>query len=255
MRVRVQNVPLSADDGQITRTFVLKGLDVISCTREKLRVDNKLTNCETGDRIVLVNAASLKEPLNRFVYIGKYKAKVIHKGQNEQPQIKCNKCLETGHLISSCDNDWTCILCKTPGHRKGDCPMNTTPTETSVEPPADVMEPDEDVGSKASADDTTDDECYTVQSQANPLSTKRTPPSSRTASPQKSVRRKVKPGKKPLVAAKGQQRIDQHARGVDTPPTKARSTFSLRSPPTPVELLHELFKKSRTGGDDSSNKN
>ena len=40
IRIKVRNVPLSADDGQIHRTL-------------KLGVDGKLTNCETGDRLII----------------------------------------------------------------------------------------------------------------------------------------------------------------------------------------------------------
>ena len=72
LRIRVKDVPLSADDGIITRTFILKGLDVISLFREKLRINGKLVNCETGDRIVSVKALSVKEPLNRFITIAQF---------------------------------------------------------------------------------------------------------------------------------------------------------------------------------------
>ena len=40
IRIKVRNVPLSADDGQIHRTL-------------QLGVDGKLTNCETGDRLII----------------------------------------------------------------------------------------------------------------------------------------------------------------------------------------------------------
>ena len=40
IRIKVRNVPLSADDEQIHRTL-------------KLGVDGKLTNCETGDRLII----------------------------------------------------------------------------------------------------------------------------------------------------------------------------------------------------------
>ena len=126
-RIRVQNIPLSVDDGMITRDFVLKGLDVISCTREKLRINGKLTNCDTGDRLVMVQTLSLKEPLGRFINIGKFKAKVIHRnqGKNQNRPQKCLKCLETGHVIATCENEWRCMQCKLSGHKKADCPLVT----------------------------------------------------------------------------------------------------------------------------------
>jgi hypothetical protein len=48
----VKNIPLSADDGQIHRYLPLKGCKIQGLFRERLRVKDKLTNCETGDRLV-----------------------------------------------------------------------------------------------------------------------------------------------------------------------------------------------------------
>lgn len=44
--VRVKNVPLSADDGQIERAITSREVEIITIYRERLRVDNKLTNCQ-----------------------------------------------------------------------------------------------------------------------------------------------------------------------------------------------------------------
>ncbi|XP_069122185.1 uncharacterized protein [Argopecten irradians] len=52
-RVRVSNVPLSADDGEIKRALTLLNCNIKSMYREKLRIDNQLTNCDTGNRIVI----------------------------------------------------------------------------------------------------------------------------------------------------------------------------------------------------------
>jgi hypothetical protein len=49
----VKNIPLSADDGQIHRTLTLEGCNIEGIFREKLRVDGRLTNCDTGDRLVI----------------------------------------------------------------------------------------------------------------------------------------------------------------------------------------------------------
>jgi hypothetical protein len=49
-RIKVKNIPLSADDGQIHRTLTLEGCNIEGIFREKLRVDGRLTNCDTGDR-------------------------------------------------------------------------------------------------------------------------------------------------------------------------------------------------------------
>lgn len=107
IRVRVKNIPLSADDGMITRELTLRGADVINVTREKLRINGKLTNCETGDRLITVKASSLKEPLPNFMAFGLFKARVFHAGQKTgtQPEKRCSKCLQTGHKFNECEND------------------------------------------------------------------------------------------------------------------------------------------------------
>lgn len=56
-----QTIPLSADDGTVAPTPILKGLEVISTTREKLRKYGKLTNCEARDRTVLVKSSTLQQ--------------------------------------------------------------------------------------------------------------------------------------------------------------------------------------------------
>jgi hypothetical protein len=45
------------------------------------RVDGKLTNCETGDRLVI--SKLLSKPIPRMLKIGKYIARVFHPGQPE----------------------------------------------------------------------------------------------------------------------------------------------------------------------------
>jgi len=97
VRIREENVHLSADDGIITRPLVLRGLEIISSYREKLRIDYKLTNWERGYRIIIVKALSLKEALSRFMQFGQFKAKAIHRGQVLKT-LKCAKCFEQGHM-------------------------------------------------------------------------------------------------------------------------------------------------------------
>ncbi|KAK3092391.1 hypothetical protein FSP39_002244 [Pinctada imbricata] len=31
------------------------------------------------------------------------------------------KCLQEGHKLAECPNDWVCRACKTPGHKEADC--------------------------------------------------------------------------------------------------------------------------------------
>ncbi|CAG2202801.1 unnamed protein product [Mytilus edulis] len=121
VRVRPKNVPCSAEDGQIERSLEYHGCEVIKMYRERLRVDGLLSNCQTGDRIAMV--APLSKALPRSVLIGKYRATVIHQGQenHNQAEISCNKCLQKGHKFSQCPNDWVCLHCNKQGHRQAEC--------------------------------------------------------------------------------------------------------------------------------------
>ena len=78
-RITVNNVPLSADDGQIRRALEEMGCDVINLYREKLRINYRLTNCDTGARIVI--AKRLTEDLPRLVTVGRYTASIWYYGQ------------------------------------------------------------------------------------------------------------------------------------------------------------------------------
>ena len=120
IRVRVKNVPLSADDGQIFRFLQVCRLVVHNYYRERLRVDSLLTNCQTGDRIFYCDPPV--ENIPRFVKIGKYNAQIIYKGQIViNPRLQCSKCLKPGHKQDHCQNDWVCRKCGKSGHKVKDC--------------------------------------------------------------------------------------------------------------------------------------
>ena len=94
-----------------------------------MRVKGKLTNCETGDR--LVKCKVLKKPIPRNLQIGKYLGKMFHSGQpefqNRNPDERaktCHKCLKPGHLIYECPNDWVSRKCEQSGHKMIDCPQD-----------------------------------------------------------------------------------------------------------------------------------
>ena len=121
MRVIVKNVPLSADDAQIKRVLQLQGCEIISFFREKLRVDGLLTNCENGNRIAIVS--ELEKTLPTSMEIGKYRAVIYHRGQTND-KLKCNKCLETGHVAKNCENEVVCKSCGQSGHIMAECPAS-----------------------------------------------------------------------------------------------------------------------------------
>ncbi|CAG2219820.1 CNBP [Mytilus edulis] len=122
LRIRIKNVPLSADDNQIGRYLETKhNLIIHNFNRERLRINGFLTNCQTGDRLFMVSPVPGIQ-LPRFISIGKYKALLIHKDQIVvNPYAKCNKCLQTGHKQETCDNDWVCNSCGKSGHKAKEC--------------------------------------------------------------------------------------------------------------------------------------
>ncbi|KAK3103274.1 hypothetical protein FSP39_018087 [Pinctada imbricata] len=81
IRIRIKNIPLSADDGQIHRALTLRKCEITTMYREKLRVDGKLTNCETGDRIAIVKAIVTHIPTS--IEIGRYRAVIHYISEND----------------------------------------------------------------------------------------------------------------------------------------------------------------------------
>jgi len=102
LRIRIKNIPLSEDNGVISRVLTLRGIEVIAINRDKLRVNGKLTNCDTGDRLVVVK--TLRTPY--FMVFGMFTARVWHAGQTTGDRIKCSNCLQSGHKFSQCVHDW-----------------------------------------------------------------------------------------------------------------------------------------------------
>ncbi|VDI75998.1 Hypothetical predicted protein [Mytilus galloprovincialis] len=120
-KVRVKNVPLSADDGQIQRELEKRNIKVISINRDRLRVDNQMTDCETGDRVVFCE--KFEEQLPKTMQFGKYLARVSHFGQIDiNTHFICSKCLQHGHFTSDCPNEWMCRGCNKSGHKLINCP-------------------------------------------------------------------------------------------------------------------------------------
>lgn len=234
IRVRVKNIPLSADDNQITRTLTLRKADVISVSREKLRVNGRLTNCETGDRLVIIKANTLKEPLPSFMMFGMFKARVIHGGQKagNQTEVNCSKCLQTGHKFSQCPNDFVCKHCHQSGHKQSECPMNNTDsTDESA-----VSDTDDDNERR-----TSDQTSAPKQRRKSPASDKRSASMSNTDSrSRKADANKGKPQQQSI------QRFVNMSSGAtnETPNKNRRGHAPERSPPTPVDVLQA--KEART---------
>ncbi|CAG2198529.1 unnamed protein product [Mytilus edulis] len=109
IKIRVKDIPLSADDGQILRVLERYKCVILKHFRERLRYDNMITDCQTGDRIVICQGP-LEEPIPKNIPIGKYRGTVLYRGQNDSI-AKCSKCMELGHRASQCQNDWKCRNC------------------------------------------------------------------------------------------------------------------------------------------------
>ena len=69
-RIRVKGVPLSADDGHIRRILEVmikvRDEEILHMHREQLRVDGRLTGCETGDSIIIsktINCDIISSPI------------------------------------------------------------------------------------------------------------------------------------------------------------------------------------------------
>ncbi|VDI52243.1 Hypothetical predicted protein [Mytilus galloprovincialis] len=121
VKIRVKDIPCSADDGQITYFLENAGCKIHRYFRERIRVDGLITNCLSGDRIFYCEP--MEHPFPRQVTTENYRATILHKSQptKNRDDIVCKKCLEKGHFISNCPNDWTCNICKKSGHKQSEC--------------------------------------------------------------------------------------------------------------------------------------
>ena len=111
----------------MNKTLTLNRFE-INC-RQRLLVSGKLTNCQTGHRVII--SKTLQTPIPRTLQIGKYVAIVLHAGQpefqnknqNSSDEVRvCHKCLQPGHLMFECTSEWVCKTCKKEGHKMIDCP-------------------------------------------------------------------------------------------------------------------------------------
>ena len=125
LKLTVKDIPLSVDNSVIIdelerRKYKVSGRVVLP----KLRVDGKLTNCLTGDRVIFIERPQM--PLPRLVTFGTFRGKVFHFNQTpkDQTDVICSNCLNKGHHRSSCTKQVVCRFCKKEGHYQRNC---TTP--------------------------------------------------------------------------------------------------------------------------------
>ncbi|CAC5419915.1 unnamed protein product [Mytilus coruscus] len=106
--------------GNVKPIFLLKQTSLVIML-ERLRIDNLLTNCRTGDRIVICKP--FNPTLPKSLQIGKYLATINHFGQSftNRSNMKCSKCFEEGHSANTCSNGWKCRKCGQLGHKQYEC--------------------------------------------------------------------------------------------------------------------------------------
>ncbi|KAI8478894.1 hypothetical protein Bbelb_433080 [Branchiostoma belcheri] len=122
VRITIKDVPLSVDDIAIAEGLRCYGVKLLGpLRREKLRVDGRLTNCETGDRFgYMQEPATPADHIPRNVeLVGRFRARVFYRDQTSDKN--CSKCLGKGHLKRDCTSDWRCSLCNNLGHKRADC--------------------------------------------------------------------------------------------------------------------------------------
>nr|XP_054761056.1 uncharacterized protein LOC129267367 [Lytechinus pictus] len=73
------------------------------------------------------------------VTFGHFKGRIFHPGQTDSANKTCSKCLQSGHLRSSCVNEVVCRCCKQTGHIEARCPTHDTPTVSSNQRPGNVQ--------------------------------------------------------------------------------------------------------------------
>lgn len=244
LKLRISDLPLSADDSILTQTLMLKGYEIIGkVEKEKLRVDGKLTNCNTGDRFVYIKRPS--EPLHRELQAGQFKVRVYHYGQNNQrssASVTCGKCLEP-HATATCTNDWKCRRCGVSGHKMIDCPEID---EQTTEKSGILADPDE------SANAVTQTSTCMPDAIVRPKE-----PVTETASITETERKKIKAKTKKNETASSvsgtsntasMKSIRSYFTDSDanskTTPHRDRTPV-VRSPPTPAEILNFETKKCR----------
>lgn len=131
IRVLIKDIPLSVHDNTILTEFQNRKLKVSGkLILQRLRVDGKLTECLTGDRVLYVEKPT--QPLPRFMSFGYFKARVFHPDQIaiDNSNTVCTNCLLKGHHRSSCKNQTKCRFCGGEGHLQRDCTATTSESNT-----------------------------------------------------------------------------------------------------------------------------
>lgn len=227
-RIKVSNIPLSVEDGVIKRSLEGKGCEIIEMYREKLRINNKLTNCDTGDRVIFTK--KLQNDLPKTMAMGRYYGTIWYYGQprgqkNErQKEQTCKKCLEEGHGVAECTNEWKCLHCKEPGHKKQDCMKLVKPGDSIIE---DETQEDEGMNDKQETE-RKDADTSTKQMENKKAAVRRN---------------KDEKGDDQQLTQTLDRFIKPVNIGFDTPKSRDRSLSKTRTPPSPTTKENKKHKQ------------
>ena len=124
LRVTVKGVPLSVDDGEITKMLEkFKVVFTSGIKYEKIRdpETRKMTGILNGNRFVYIRQLEEGKFMPRTSYCAGLRCMIYHYGQ---PKIKrtplCTNCWEEAHYKRDCQNESRCKVCKQTGHDPGD---------------------------------------------------------------------------------------------------------------------------------------
>lgn len=192
-----------------------------------------------------VKASSLSEPLPNSLVFGQFVGRCIHPGQNKPTTqaMNCTKCLGEGHKFSQCPNDWVCNICKVSGHKQSNCPNQSSHSDSESEVESEVE--DTDPSNPTSA--TKPEEPPTKPSTTEPLVSMASTPN--TGKPEKP--RVSEESTKP----ERQIPMDRFVvKNNDTPKPTRTNNVTERSPPTPVDELHDRVTTSKRNKKGKHNK-
>ena len=101
----IDNVPMSVADSEIEHTLVKLGCELRSAVKQDRArdKDNKLTRFLTGRRFVFITVPST--PLDTFVKVNFFTAKLYYKEQKQKGSVVCSRCLSKEHHVSVCKSD------------------------------------------------------------------------------------------------------------------------------------------------------
>ena len=138
-QLSINDLPFSFSSDAIERHLKSMG---VKC-RNKIKMecdrapDGGVTEYRTGRRTVSINLPPT--PLPKMVRIGTFQANLFHWEQKER-DFQCRKCLGSGHKAFECVKEEVCMVCRLPGHRKG----NKICTGEKKEQESDSLKEEED---------------------------------------------------------------------------------------------------------------